>query len=106
MSGVGNSSFDIPDTVLQLRVSGSYTGSGFGSNFIVWIGPRGATCAVLLSPGSVGCRLLVNEILGTLVGRPASYDATVPTGSGGTPTTNSISISNSTGVSWSVAEIR
>jgi hypothetical protein len=81
-SGTGDSVFDMPADVARVRIIGVYT--GFSSNFIVRIGGR----------------LTVNELLGTGWSQ-TRYDGTLLTGGGGV-----VSITNSSGVSWSFEEVR
>ncbi len=84
LNGSGDSVFDMPVDVARVHVVATYTGNA--SNFIVWIDrPR---------------TLLVNELLGTGFGRTI-YDGTLLTGGGGI-----VSITNSSGVVWSFAEVR
>lgn len=96
VSGTGNTVFDMPAYVQKLHVTGTYNGSS--SNFIIWVGPAASACGV--SIGS-GCRLLVNEIIGTFNGHTPTYDAIVQTGGGGT-----VSITNSSGVAWTLTEVQ
>lgn len=100
VAGVGNTVIDIPDTVLRLQVTGTYSASS--SNFIPWLGPHNVACGSVISSG---CHLLVNELLGAFYGQ-TSYTATVLTGAGGTTGLNSISITNSSGVAWTFTEVR
>ena len=81
VSGQGDMVFDMPTYVSRVRIIGTYT--GWGSNFIVWVGGD----------------LLVNVILGTGWGT-TRYDGTLLT-TGGV-----VSITNSSGVSWSFTEVR
>jgi hypothetical protein len=100
-SGSGNTVLDIPDAVLRMRITGSYTANS--SNFVIWIGPRNVACGVVIA---AGCHLLVNELLGTAWGQ-TFYDATVLTGSGGSSsTTDSLTVQLSSGVSWTLTEVR
>jgi hypothetical protein len=80
-TGVGDAVFDMPVDVARVRIIGIYT--GFSSNFIVRIGGR----------------LIVNELIGT-GWSSTRYDGTLLTGGGGV-----VSITNSSGVSWSFEEI-
>jgi hypothetical protein len=80
--GTGDTVFDMPLDVTRARIIGVY--NGFSSNFIVRIGGR----------------LIVNELLGT-GWSSTRYDGTLLTGGGGV-----VSITNSSGVAWSVEEIR
>lgn len=80
--GLGNDVRTKPDFVQKVRITGSY--SGFSSNFIIWCGPN----------------LLVNELLGTGWG-PTSYN-----GTHATPNCGQIEVRNSTGVSWTLTEVR
>ena len=79
-SGHGDMVFDMPTYVSRVRIIGTYT--GYSSNFIVWVGGH----------------LLVNELLGTAWGM-TRYDGTLLT-TGGV-----VSITNSSGVSWSFTEV-
>lgn len=81
-TGSGDSVFDMPLDVSRIHIVGTYTGNT--SNFIV----------------KIGGRLIVNELLGTFWGQ-TRYDGTLLTGGGGT-----VSITNSSGVSWSFEEVR
>jgi Abnormal spindle-like microcephaly-assoc'd, ASPM-SPD-2-Hydin len=81
-SGSGDTVFDMPLDVSRIHIVGTYP--GFSSNFIV----------------KIGGRLIVNELLGTGWGT-TRYDGTLLTGGGGT-----VSITNSSGVSWSFEEVR
>jgi HYDIN/CFA65/VesB-like, Ig-like domain len=95
-SGVGNAVFDMPLYVNQLHVVGTFTGQS--QTFTVLVGPKGNTCGVSFDPAI--CRAIVSDILGTFVGR-TTYDNTVQTGGGGT-----VSVALSTGVSWTMTEVR
>lgn len=81
-SGTGNNVFDKPAWVTRVRITGSYT--GFSSNFIVWCGNS----------------LIVNELLGTGWSR-TRYDGTHSV-SGCTE----VRVKDSTGVSWTMTEVR
>lgn len=81
-SGVGDTVFDMPVDVARVRIIGTYTGNS--SNFVVRIGGR----------------LIVNELLGRSWNQ-TTYDGTLLTGGGGT-----VAITLSSGVSWSIQEIR
>jgi len=81
-SGTGDSVFDMPLDVARVHIVGTY--GGYTSNFVVRIGGR----------------LIVNELLGTAWGT-TRYDGTLLTGGGGV-----VSITNSSGVSWTVEEVR
>jgi len=81
VSGQGDMVFDMPTYVSRVRIIGTYT--GYSSNFIVYVGGH----------------LLVNELLGTGWGT-TRYDGTLLT-TGGV-----VSITNSSGVSWSFTEVR
>ena len=80
-TGTGNDVFDMPTNANRVRITGTYAGNS--SNFIVWIGGQ----------------LVVNELLGT------SWNLTTYTGNhqvlGG-----AVRIENSTGVAWTITEIR
>jgi hypothetical protein len=80
-SGVGNTVFDMPTYVSRARIAGTYTGSS--SNFIV----------------KIGGRLIVNELVGTSFGQ-TRYEGTHLVDGG------VVAIENSTGVSWSISEVR
>ncbi len=95
MNGAGNTVFTIPASVIKARITGTYT--GFGSNFIVWIGGQNIACGVVISNA---CNLIVNDLIGTGYGRTVS-DGTYFTGGA-----TSVSIIDSTGVSWSFTEVR
>jgi Carboxypeptidase regulatory-like domain len=99
-SGVGNTVFDVPDTVLKVRITGTYTGSS--SNFVMWLGPQNVACGVVIA---AGCRLLVNALIGTSWGT-TSYDSTLLTGNAGTTATGNLTVQLSTGVSWTFTEVR
>lgn len=94
-SGTGNMVFQVPGYVTRARITGNFSGSS--SNFIVWMGNSGAGCGVTIH---ASCRLLVNELLGTLFG-PTTFDGTVQTGGGGEAT-----VKDSTGVVWTFTEVR
>jgi hypothetical protein len=81
-SGSGDTVFDMPVDVARIHVVGTY--NGFSSNFIV----------------KIGGRLIVNELLGTSWGT-TRYEGTLLTGGGGV-----VSITNSSGVNWTVEEVR
>jgi hypothetical protein len=81
-SGSGDTVFDMPLDVARVRVVGTYTSNS--SNFIVRIGGR----------------LIVNELLGTFWNQ-TRYDGTLLTGGGGV-----VAIANSSGVAWSIDEVR
>jgi hypothetical protein len=99
-TGVGNTVFDVPDNVLKVRITGIYTGSS--TNFVMWLGPQNVACGVVIASG---CRLLVNELLGTSW-KSTTYDATLLTGNGGTSATGSLTVQLSTGVAWTFTEVR
>jgi len=81
-SGSGDTVFDMPTFIQRVKVIGTYPGRS--SNFIA----------------TVGGRLLVNELLGTAWGS-TRYEGTLLTGGGG-----AVAITNSSGVAWSVEEVR
>jgi len=85
VSGTGNTVFDLPTTVARVRIVGTYTGSS--SNFIVVIGGH----------------LVVNEIIGT-----SKEYASISTVSDGIYSTTGgiVEIMNSSGVEWTIAELR
>jgi Carboxypeptidase regulatory-like domain len=80
-SGVGNTVFDVPLGVTRVRITGDYTGRG--ENFIMRVG--GST--------------VVNEIIGT------GYASTHYEGTH-LVTPGVAEVRSSTGVSWSIAQIR
>ena len=84
-AGVGDSVFEAPTHVTRVRVVGTFGGGC--SNFVLRIAGR----------------LLVNEIIGTCsIGIGPRYEGTLLTGgSGGT-----VAITNSSGVAWSLEEVR
>ncbi len=82
-AGTGNDVFSKPLSATRLRITGSYQGSS--SNFIV----------------RCDADLLVNEIIGTFTGRSPTY-----TGVHAAPSCSTIEIRNSTGVSWTLTEVR
>jgi len=98
-SGEGNASISIPDTVMQLQVTAAFTGPI--SSWTVWIGPLGSTCGTELT--SSGCRMLVSQQLGTSTNQ-LTYNAVVPTGSGGSSASNTLTILSSGAVNWSVVQ--
>lgn len=81
-NGTGDSVFDMPRYIQRVFVSGTYVANS--SNFIVRIDGR----------------LLVNELLGTGWNQTV-YEGTLLTGGGGV-----VSITNSSGVIWTFAEVR
>jgi hypothetical protein len=95
-NGQGNGVVSIPDTVLQLQVTAVFTGPI--ANFTVFIGPLNAACGASTTPG---CRLLVNQQLGTSTSQ-LTYSAVVSTGSGGSSTSDTITILSSDVVNWSL----
>jgi hypothetical protein len=96
-TGTGDTVFDMPLYVATVQVVGTYAGTS--ANFVVWIGPTNSACGiVILSDG--GCRRLVIALLGTSIG-PTVYDATVLTGGGGR-----VQVVKSSGVAWSMTEVR
>jgi hypothetical protein len=80
MSGVGNSVFNIPSYITKLHIVGTYTGDS--SNFIVVVG---------------GLRI-VDDVIGTLC-ETVSDGTYVVTG-------GQVNIAQSTGVSWTITEVR
>ena len=80
-SGIGNTVFDLPSGITRIRIIGNYTGSS--SNFIVRIGGR----------------LIVNELVGTYWQQTRHEGTYVISGT-------VVEITNSSGVSWSFAEVR
>lgn len=84
-SGTGDAVFDMPTSVVRVRIQGTPTTSC--QNFIVRIGGRAST---------------VNVILGTCsVADAPSLDSTYLTGGGGV-----VQITSSTGIRWTFTEIR
>lgn len=81
-SGQGNDVFDKPAYVTRVRITGRFDGGG--QNFIMWCGNS----------------LLVNEILGT------RWPATSYEGVHATSNCTQIRVENSTGVQWSMTEVR
>jgi hypothetical protein len=96
-SGTGDTVFDMPLYVARVHVVGTYP--GLNSNFAIWIGPATSACGIVILATS-GCRLLVHAVIGTGSEQPV-YDATLLTGGGGT-----VSLVNSSGVAWSIDEVR
>ncbi len=83
IAGTGDTVFDVPTRVSRVRIKGAY--GGRCQNFVVWIGSD----------------LLVNVILGTCsIASGTTFDGTYLT-TGGVGRTEL-----STGVSWSITEIR
>lgn len=95
MSGTGNLVFTVPTRVTRARITGSYNGNS--SNFALWIGPLGSNCELQVIQG---CRLVVNELLGTGWNR-TSIDGTFQTGGGGRAV-----FEDSAGVAWTFTELR
>lgn len=81
-TGTSDFVFDMPAYISRVRITGTYT--KHSSNFIVYIGGR----------------LIVNELLGTGWGT-TKYDGTLLTGGGGV-----VAIEKSSGVAWTLAEVR
>jgi len=98
-SGEGNASISIPDAVIQLQVTAAFTGPI--SSWALWIGPAGAACGTELT--SSGCRLLVNQQLGTSTNQ-LTYNAVVSTGSGGSGASDTLTVLSSGAVNWSVVQ--
>lgn len=86
-TGVGDSVFTVPSKVRRMRIDASY--SGFCQNFIVRI--------------STTATSLVNVIIGTcsVADTPSPFSGTYAINNGGT-----VSITGSTGVSWTFTEVR
>jgi hypothetical protein len=99
-NGEGNGTVNVPDTVMQLQVTAAFTGPA--ANLAVWIGPLGAACGTTLTTS--GCRMLVNQQLGTSTNQ-LTFSAVVSTGSGGTSASDTLSILSSDGVNWSVDQV-
>jgi len=75
--------FDLPSSVRRVQIHGEISSSS--SNFIIWCGSQ----------------LVVNEIIGP--GRvPVSYDGTHLVQTPGC----TVEVRNSTGVSWTITEVR
>jgi hypothetical protein len=100
-SGEGNASINIPDTVIQIQVTAAFTGPI--SSWAVWIGPLGAACGTELTAS--GCRLLASQQLGTSTNQ-LTYNAVVPTGSGGSSASDTLTILSSGPVNWSVVQVQ
>jgi Abnormal spindle-like microcephaly-assoc'd, ASPM-SPD-2-Hydin len=98
MSGVGNTIFEIPSTVTKLHITASLASGS--SNFVVWSGPPGAGCGVNINGG---CHLLVNDLVGPLFGNPNPDEGILATGA---PTATEITVMQSSGVSWTMTEVR
>jgi hypothetical protein len=81
-NGQGNDVFDKPAYVTRVRITGRFEGTG--SNFVIWCGNN----------------LLVNEILGT------RWPSTSYEGVHATPNCTQVRVENSTGVQWSMTEVR
>jgi hypothetical protein len=99
LSGEGNAAAAIADTVLQLQVTAVSTGQS--ANFAVWIGPLSAPCGTAIA--IPGCRQLVNQQLGTSTNQ-LTYSALVSTGSGGSSTSDTLTIQSSGLVNWSFVQ--
>ena len=82
-SGTGNNVIDLPSSVTRLRITGQYSGNS--SNFVIWCGSQ----------------LVVNELLGTAWNQ-TSYSGTHQISSPGC----AARIENSTGVAWTLTEVR
>lgn len=82
VAGTGNDVLAKPLSVAVVRITGSFAGTG--SNFIIWCGSS----------------LLVNEIIGT------RYPSTSYSGTHATPNCTQIEVRNSTGVAWTMTEVR
>ncbi len=82
VTGSGNDVLTKPLAATRLAIAGAF--SGRSANFIVWCGTG----------------LLVNELLGTSWG-PLTYS-----GTHATPSCTEVRIENSTGVSWTLTEVR
>ena len=100
-SGEGNASINIPDTVMQLQVTATFTGPI--SSWTVWIGPLGSVCGTELT--AAGCRMLVNQQLGMSTNQ-LTYNAVVSTGSGGSSASDTLAILSSGAVNWSVVQVQ
>ncbi len=85
-SGTGANVFDVPAYVARVRITGTYAGRC--ENFVVWIAND----------------LLVNEILGTCsIASGRNYDGThlIEGGAGGVA-----EVKSSTGINWTITEVR
>jgi hypothetical protein len=79
--GTGDTVFDMPTYITRVRIVADYPGSS--SNFIVYIGGR----------------LIVNELVGRSWGQP-HFEGTYLTAGG------VVEIKHSSGVAWSLTEVR
>ena len=82
-AGTGNNVITLPTYVQRLRIQGTYTANS--SNFIIWCGSQ----------------LVINELLGTGWGR-TTYDGTHLIQAPGCV----LRVENSTGVAWTLTEVR
>jgi hypothetical protein len=94
-AGSGNTVFNGPTYLTKLHIVADYTGNS--SNFIMYNGPNGSACG----NGGAGCHLIVNELIGR-AWTSTHYDAIVLV-TGGLPQFNT---QDSSGVTWSVTEVR
>jgi hypothetical protein len=94
-SGAGNNVINIPTYVSKLRIVGSY--GACCSNFIIWGGPANTPCG---SGIFAGCHLIVNDLIDSAYGRTSSDGTYVVSGNA------TLQIIDSTGVSWSMTEVR
>lgn len=82
-TGTGATVFDLPSYISRVRITGTY--NGFCENFVL----------------KFAGRLIVNEILGSCsVGSGRTYDGTHLV------TAGTVEVTNSTGIAWSVTEVR
>ena len=99
-SGEGNATIAIPDAVMQLQVTAVFTGPS--SSFMLWVGPLSLPCPGIATSG---CRLLVNQQLGSSTNQ-MTYSAVVPTGSGGSSANDTLTIQSSAAVNWSTVQVQ
>ena len=96
--GEGNAAISIPDAVIQLQVTAAFTGPS--SSLMMWVGPL--TCPAITSSG---CRMIVSQQLGTSTNQ-LTYSAVVPTGSGGSSASDTLTVQSSDAVNWSVVQVQ
>jgi hypothetical protein len=97
-NGEGNAAVSIPDAVLQVKVTAAFAGPG--ASLVMWVGP--VTCPAI---ASAGCRMIVNQQLGTSTNL-LTYSAVVPTGSGGSSASDTLTVQSSGAVNWSVVQVQ
>lgn len=95
IAGTGDQAFTVPSGVTRARITGTYNGNS--SNFVLWIGPPASNCELQVI---TGCRLVVNELLGTGWNR-VTIDGLFVTGGGGRAV-----VEDSAGVAWTFTEVR